>query len=240
MPQESRPPEEEALLETLLARYEVQLRQALQKRPCTLEQIEEIAEQVGNQVKRDLETEIVRQEGTGAQGKQMDCACGKTARYVADYSRRYVTRHGTLFLERAYYYCAACRHGFCPLDARLALSAGEYSPAVVALSARFAGYLPLRQAARELGVVCGLALSANTIGTHARLVGAALQQEWEVQEAAFFACPEKEVSVRPPQLQMTLDGVMVHIEGAWHEVKLGCAYRRGAEGGVEQAQYLAQ
>jgi hypothetical protein len=240
MPEESRTPEEEEIIQTLLARYERQLRRTFAQRLHTLDQIEEAAEQIGNQVKRDLEREIIRQEGTGEQGKQTACPCGQMARYVADYSRRYVTRHGVLRLERAYYHCRPCRKGFCPLDARLQMGTGEYSAAVVALSARFAGYLPPRQAVRELAEVCRIRLSANTLRQHARLVGVALQQEWEQEEAAFFADPEKEVSPRPRQLQMTLDGVMVHIDGAWHEVKLGCAYTRGRWGGVEQARYTAQ
>lgn len=240
MSQKRSPQEEEALIQTLLTRYETQLRRALAQRPRTLEQMEDCAEDIGNQVKRDLQTEIVGQEGTGEEGKQIACACGKQARYVADYSRRYVTRHGVLSLERAYYYCGSCRHGFCPLDIRLGIGRSEYSPAVVALCARFAGYLPPRQAARELGEVCRITLAPNTLRQHAHRMGVSLQQEWEAEEEAFFAHPEREAAARPKQLQMTLDGVMVHIDGSWHEVKLGCAYTRGRFGGVEWAHYTAQ
>lgn len=230
---------EEALIQKLLKEYETQLRQALSKKPRTLEQIEDTAEEVGNQVKRDIQEQIIRQEGTGDCGKQSACSCGAPARYVADYTRRVVTRHGVVWLERAYYHCKACRSGFCPLDIRLGIGTGEYSASVVGLCARFAGYLPPRAAARELRAVCGLVVSANTVRQHAQVVGGALQAEWEQEERAFWTHPDKAVSEHPGQLQMTLDGVMVFVEGAWHEVKLGCAYTRGRFGGVASARYTA-
>ncbi|HZP82956.1 MAG TPA: ISKra4 family transposase [Chthonomonadaceae bacterium] len=239
MPDARPTPEEEALIQKLLKHYETQLRQTLRNKPGTLEQIEDAAEEVGIQVKRDIQEQLIRQEGTGDSGKQTACSCGAPARYVADYTRRVVTRYGVLWLERAYYYCKACRSGFCPLDARLHLGAGESSPAVVGLCARFAGYLPPRAAARELRAVCGIGVSANTVQAHARRVGVALQQEWEREESAFFTHPDKVVTERPGQLQMTLDGVMVFVEGAWHEVKLGCAYTRGRSGGVARIRYTA-
>jgi hypothetical protein len=239
MPEESSHPEQEALIQELLARYEKQLRRALKQRPRTLEQLEDTAEEVGNQVKRDITEQGIKQEGTAEQGPKTACCCGRQARYVADYTRRWVSRHGVFFIERAYYHCRGCGKGFCPLDRRLGLLAGEYSPAVVALSARFAGYLPPRAAARELGEVCGIVLSANTVRQHAHRMGVALQKEWEQEEAAFFACPDKPAPARAVQLQMTLDGVMVHVDGAWHEAKLGCAYTRGRLGGIQSARYTA-
>ena len=238
MPEETPLSEEEALIRTLVRKYESRLRQALKKQPQTLEQIEDTAEHVGNQSKRDIEQQLITEQGTGECGQQTACACGKPARYIGDNAKRWVTRHAELCVERAYYYCRACAKGFCPLDARLGL-VGEYSPAVVALSARFAAYLPPRAAARELHDVCGIALSPNTLARHARQVGQVLQADWEQAEAAWEAHPDKEVEARPKQLQMTLDGVMVHVAGAWQEVKLGCAYTRQEESGVEQARYSA-
>ncbi len=237
--EESRTPEEEALIQKLLAQYEVQLRRALKKKPTTLEQIEDTAEEVGNQVKRDIEEQVIRKQGTGDQGPKATCACGQFARYVSDYPKRWVTRHGEFHIDRAYYYCRACGTGFCPVDARLGLTSGEYSPAVVALSARFAGYLPPRAAVRELAEVCGLHLSATTVRKQAQQMGMALQEAWQAEETAFFADPDKEVKARPAQLHLTGDGVMVHVDGAWHEAKLGCAYRRGCLGGVESVRYTA-
>jgi hypothetical protein len=240
MPSEDVPsPDEEALIQKLLAEYEAQLRRALKKNPTTLDQIEETVEEVGKQANRTLQEQLIRKQGTGEQGRQARCACGQPARYIGDYAKRWVSRHGTVCLERAYYHCRACGKGFCPLDARLGLGSGEYSAAVVALSARFVGYLPARAAARELGEVCGIRLSATTLRQQAKQMGIALQKEWETEEAAYFADPNKPVKGRPPQLQLTGDGVMVHVDGAWHEVKLGCAYRRGKLGGVESARYLA-
>ena len=238
MPEDPPTPDQDVLIQNLVRTYELRLRQALAQRPHTLEQIEDTAEQIGNQSKRDIQQQIIEEEGTGNSGKQATCACGKPARYVADYRKRWVSRHGSFWIERAYYYCRACGKGFCPLDVRLGLC-GEYSPAVVALSARFAGYLPPRAAARELKEVCRITLAANTLAHHAHQVGQVLQADWQAEEAALWANADKEVDARPKQLQMTLDGVMVHVDGEWHEVKLGCAYTRSKESGVEWARYSA-
>jgi hypothetical protein len=237
--EDSRTPEDEALIQKLLAQYESRLRRVLKQNPTTLEQIEDAVDEVGKPANRDLEDELIRKQGTGEQGCKAACGCGQSARYIGDATKRWVTRHGEFHIDRAYYYCRACGKGFCPVDGRLGLTSGDYSPAVVALSARFAGYLPPRAAARELAEVCGITLSATTVRKQAQQIGVALQSVWQREETAFFADPDKEVAVRPSQLHLTGDGVMVHVDGAWHEAKLGCAYRRGALGGVESARYTA-
>ena len=49
-------------------------------------------------------------------GSQVDCRCGKPARYAGRRDKQVQSVLGRLRLERAYYHCPACGHGFCPRD----------------------------------------------------------------------------------------------------------------------------
>src|SRR5579863_550689 len=51
----------------------------------------------------------------------LDCACGKRARYAGRRAKQVQTVLGGLRLERAYYHCSSCGHGFCPRDPQLGI-----------------------------------------------------------------------------------------------------------------------
>jgi hypothetical protein len=58
------------------------------------------------------------------------CACGETARYVGRRAKTFASVLGPLRLERAYFHCARCGHGFCLRDRQLGLDNTVLSPAV--------------------------------------------------------------------------------------------------------------
>ena len=64
-------------------------------------------------------------------GSTTACACGQTARYAGRRPKTFTSVLGPLTLERAYYYCAACRAGICPRDRALGLHATSLSPGVL-------------------------------------------------------------------------------------------------------------
>jgi hypothetical protein len=82
--------------------------------------------------------------------------------------------------------------------------------------------------------VCGIRLATSTIERYAQALGQRLRQEWEqleqVREAQDLPASDLPVSVRPSRLHVTMDGVMAHVGGDWHEVKLGCVYQTMPEG----------
>ncbi len=235
--------QQEALIQRLLRQFEQTLRASFRQsppnEPHTLEQIEDLVQEIGEQIKERVQKGIADQQGTGDVGKRARCSCGKRARYVALYPRQLVTRHGSLLLFRAYYHCAACKKGFCPLDQQLGLGSGQCSASVVALLARFAAYLSYRKAAQELEIVCGIRLSAGTVQHYARAVGQEIQGDWQAREAKVL---HEEVvwEGRPaPRMQVTLDGVLIFVDGLWKEVKLGCVYQPALASGSLEARYCA-
>lgn len=228
----------------ILKRVEEQLRRELPdapKTPKTLDEIERSAEELGEQVKREIQHELLDVCGTGYQGKVAGCACGGQARYKGQVVRSVVTLHGEEPIARAYYYCSACRRGFYPIDALLRLGGGQCSTHVRALACRFASYLPFALAARELELVCGVKLSASSVQRIARQTGKRLAKEWEAcrQQPEDVPPPQAQARRAPQQLHVSMDGVMAHVDGTWREVKLGVCYERAAEKGPTHASYYA-
>lgn len=63
-------------------------------------------------------------------GTRLRCPCGNEVRYVARRTKNVVSVLGPLRLERAYYHCARCGHGFCPRNEHLGIENTSPSPAL--------------------------------------------------------------------------------------------------------------
>jgi len=232
-------PDREARIQRILRQLEKQLREELPDPHQPLEQIEREVVDLGEKIRDVIERETLAPLGAGYVGSQARCACGRTARFVAFQPRQLVTLNGSRRLKRAYYHCAACQKGFAPLDQELQIGRGESSVGVRALTARFASYLPFEKAAVELALVCGIRLAARTVEREAEAVGEAIAATWQEREQQLWAGKAEPPTPRPTCLQITMDGVMVHVGREWKEAKVGCVYAPRAGGGVEQAQYVA-
>jgi hypothetical protein len=232
-------PERESRIQRILKQMEQKLRQSLPDPDQPLEQIEQQVVEIGQETRDLIERETLAACGSGYLGSHTPCRCGASARYVARYPRQLITLNGTRRLCRAYYHCAACQQGFCPLDQRLQLGRGESSVGVRAVSARFASYLPFEKASEELELVCRVRLSPRTLQREAQGVGEALRHQRADYEQAWWQNRAPEPAGRPPRLQITMDGVMVHVGQEWKEAKVGCVYRPRSGGGVESGTYLA-
>jgi hypothetical protein len=233
---------EEAIQE-ILRRVEEKLRRKLRLGGLTLDEIEEQSQDIGEAVKRIVEEESLHSEGTGYGGTFQSCPQGHRARYAGLRSRQIITVSGVRWLRRAYYHCSECGKGWCPTDQALGLGRGQCSRQVQALIARFSSYLPYRIAAQEMAAVCGIRLATSTVERYAQALGQRLRQEWEqleqVREADDLPASALPVSVRPSRLHVTMDGVMAHVGGDWHEVKLGCVYQTNAVGKAVRGRYMA-
>jgi hypothetical protein len=233
------PEEREVQIQRILQQIEQRLRQSLPHGRQPLEKTEREVVEIGQQIREILEAELLAPLDGGYVGAETPCRCGQTARYVADYERHVVTLNGERRLQRAYYYCAGCQQGFCPLDHLLELGRSQSSVGVRALVARLGSYLPQRQAAQELGALTGVHLSASTVAAEEGAVGRALQAHWGEAEQRLWAGKAPRPPACPPRLQISMDGVMVPIGTEWQEAKLGVVYQPQSEGGVAAADYYA-
>src|SRR5437660_12930268 len=89
----------------ILRAVEERLRRELPEGPQTLDQIEEATEQIGEEIKREIQQEILDARGTGYWGTTLLCSCGGKCRFKSDKVRLIVTLHGEQPVARAYYYC---------------------------------------------------------------------------------------------------------------------------------------
>jgi hypothetical protein len=89
--------------------------------------------------------------------------CEHAAKFHSYQSRRLLTVHGAIRLQRAYYYCARCHHSFIPYDEVLGLR-DEISPALRPLVCLAGVLVPFADAAKDvLQRFAGVRLSASTV-----------------------------------------------------------------------------
>jgi hypothetical protein len=231
--------EREARIQRILREVEKQLRERLPHPRQPLEKTEQEIVEIGRLVRAVIERETLADMGTGYLGSQALCACGRMVRYVKMNERHLVTLNGTPHFARAYYYCAECRRGFCPLDAELGIGRRQSSVGVRALSGRFSSYMGFGKAAEELEVVTGIRLSKSTVWREGIAVGEAFAAEWREREEQVWAGCAAPPSERPAQLHVSMDGVLLHVGGSWREAKIGVIYQRGEPGKVARALYGA-
>ena len=127
-PEDAFDPEEH--LQRLVKDFEKWLRQEMPSGPLTLEEIEKRADRLGQEIKKQVQKQWLDLAGTGYVGNACPCSCGRTARYIAAYTKQVVTLCGVAQLRRAYYHCPSCRRGLCPLDVRLGLGRSQCTAAV--------------------------------------------------------------------------------------------------------------
>lgn len=226
-------------IKRLVKEFEKRLREEMPKGHETLEDSEKKAQKIAREIQEKIQKEFLETKGAGFVGQKTPCRCGAKARYVACYKRQIITLSGVAFLWRAYYYCRSCPAGFSPLDAALDISQDVCSTPVRALLCRFASFLSFRQAAREMELICGIRLGKSTLHRQAQGVGRALEQEWSETEKRLWQQQAPVPLCRPSQLHVSMDGVLLFVDGEWKEVKCGVAYETGKAGGVQRADYCA-
>lgn len=224
----------------ILKSVEERLRRFYPRGPQTLDEIEETVEQIGEQIKQDIQGEILDACGSGYLGRTVPCGCGGSLAYKGDNVRTIVTLHGEQSIARAHYWCRGCKRSWHPLDKALGLGRGQCSVRVRALACRFASYLPYAVAAKELALVCRVRLSGSSVQRIAKQTGEALRREWEERQRRLWADPHQDPKrAAPKQMHISMDGVMAHVGGAWREVKLGVCYEPSSSKGPNRAAYYA-
>ena len=186
----------------------------------------------------------VAARGAGKAGARRLCPCGAAARFEGYRAKGVHTVVGWIAVRRAYYACAACGHGHCPLDAALGLARDSLSPGVRRLVCRFGALLPFAEAADALAEAARVRLSASTVRLVTEAVGARRERELAAEIAAAWARGLPPASGTPPRrLYVAMDGVRIlGTDGGGREVKVGVVQPVRWRAGGEQrlpASYVA-
>lgn len=182
--------------------------------------------------------------GTGKQGPRRACACGGVACCEGYRAKGVQTLVGWITLRRAYYVCAVCGQGHCPLDAILGVARDSLSPGVRRLISRFGALLPFAEAAASLAVAACVQVSGSTVRTVTEAVGARREQALAAEIAAAWSSGLPPAPPMPlERLYVAMDGVRIlSTDGAGREIKVGVVQPVCQRAGGEQraaASYVA-
>lgn len=148
------------------------------------------------------------------------CECGGIALGKENRSRSVVTMAGTHKIERRKYRCDKCGKWVAPRDGELGIGSGNYSVGVVALAAEVSAGFAFAAGEDFLARHFGLDLCYKQVQRLAERTGAVMcEREYGlalgvVSDEVVLVCQEQ-----PKMLTMSADGVMVHSDGAWTEMK---------------------
>ena len=162
--------------------------------------------------------------GTGKAGPRRTCPCGGEGGCEGYRRKQVQTVLGWVTVRRAYYACAACGHGQCPLDAALGLARDSVSPGVRRLAGRFGARQPFATAADDLAAsAAAVRLSPSTVRTITEAAGARREREMAAAiAAAWEAGLPPAPGAAPDRLSVAMDGVfIVGRDGSGREIKVG-------------------
>lgn len=209
------PGDRERLLEEMVQRYREVLERQLRHDPHTLDEIEQMVEDVSVEIERELERRIVEGQKTPPENQARCSACAGVARYRSTQPRVVLTRHGELIFHRRYYHCATCRRGFAPLDRWLGLDAEATSLQVRLWIARRAAKETFADAAEALLDLAGVRVSASTVARVAVAVGQALRRGEAETATRHHAGVLPPVLRKPHRLYISMDGIMAPLRDPW-------------------------
>jgi hypothetical protein len=150
--------------------------------------------------------------------------CGQRAKPHQERPRQVLTMCGAVTIERPWYTCARCRHGWSVVETTLGVAGRQRSSVgLLAWLVRLGASTDYREAAELLDELTGLAVGPETIrrecvraGTAIRAAeAAAIEQTQRTREAA------EPLEPAPGLLVLEADGAMIRFTDGWHEVKVG-------------------
>jgi hypothetical protein len=105
------------------------------------------------------------------------CPCGKQARYVARRTKNVVSVLGPLQLERAYYHCSRCGHGFCPRDEHLGIENTSLSPALTRMIGTVGAMVSFQEGSELLQELVGVEVDAQQVERTAEGLGKEIAED---------------------------------------------------------------
>jgi hypothetical protein len=214
--------EREEQIEALMRQYRERLEQALPEGPLDINQIEDLAGRLGQDVQRDLTERLVREEMEREDGNPTACPCGGVARFRGRYAQQIVTAAGRLRVRRAYFHCAACGKGRCPADARLGLGPANTTPTAQARLAVLSALVPYTQV-NDLLAQLGLPLALDIKSTERVAQGVGTRLQTKTQRPPFGRARRA--------VALALDGVMLPTWNGHKETRCAVIYEPDWEAG---------
>jgi hypothetical protein len=157
------------------------------------------------------------------------CACGVQAAYQRQRRGQCKTLLGTIQVKRAYYLCARCHRGCCPLDKEIGFCAGSISAGLDELLALLGSQFSFAESAKMVKRLTLVEVSANRCRRSVQELGQLVAQEEEQMRQQVWEQPTTHLPAvdKAPidPLYLSADGVTVHTrERGWREQCVGALY----------------
>jgi hypothetical protein len=110
-------------------------------------------------------------------GSRTRCGCGQEARLVGRRSKQVHSVLGPLRLERAYYHCSWCGHGFCPRDEQLSIENTSLSPALTRMTGTVGAMVSFQEGSELLAELAGVAVDAKQVERTAEALGQEISED---------------------------------------------------------------
>ena len=95
---------------------------------------------------------------------------------------------GPLQLERAYYHCSSCGHGFCPRDGHLGIENTSLSPALTRMVGTVGAMVSFQEGSELLTELAGVAVDAKQMERTAEALGKEIAEDERVTPSFGFSC----------------------------------------------------
>jgi hypothetical protein len=128
---------------------------------------------------------------------------------------------GDATVQRPTYVCTRCGQGHAPLDVELGLGPGALTPALARVACRAGLETSFGEASDLLDETLGVAVPADAVRRVTERVGAVAEAE---QQATIAQAQQGQVQpdgAGAAVVVVEVDGVQVHLDDAWHEMKVG-------------------
>lgn len=191
-----------------------------------LDQMEHAIRDLSHQVGAKALEQHITQSRPGYEGSSRVCPqCRGSQKLVNMRHKTVVTLLGQVTIRRAYYRCAACGQCSLPYDERVGLGRRAVTPAAAKAATWCAAHEPFEQASVKLKELAGVSLDDSTIHRMTKQVG---ERAANMEQPG--ACDQLEPGTTPERLYTAVDGLYVHLDGDWREVKAATCYWDNEQG----------
>ncbi len=110
-------------------------------------------------------------------GSRTCCRCGQAVRFAGRRTKQVESVLGPLRLERAYYHCASCGHGYCPRDQHLGIENTSLSPALTRMTGTVGALVSFQEGSALLTELAGVGVDAKQVERTAEALGKEIAED---------------------------------------------------------------
>lgn len=166
----------------------------------------------------------------GYEGSTRPCRCGSVQKFVDHRPKTIQSLVGQVTFRRAYYRCLSCGASSLPYDEKVGLGEAAVSEGMAKAASLCGVHEPFDAGSRMLHELTGQRISPASTHRMTEKVGAVADRNERELAGRMTRWEEPPAEVQPDTLYVSVDGVMTHTEGDWHEAKTVTCYWDDASG----------